>query len=135
MKEGIKMAKSLMINVPQGFSVEGMCESLRDMYQAKGFSVNIMTMNNAVRMQFDKGCGGINMILGMGKGITATCVHQNNNLIVNYSDEEWTGKIIGLCIGWVLCFIPFITAIIGCINQSSLSKDISNDITMIVANT
>lgn len=126
------MANTLMLNVPQGFDITAMGERLRETYQAKGFNVNLMTMNNCVKLQFDKNCGGINMLLGLGKGITATCTAQGDSLIVNYSDGDWTGKIIGLCVGWFLCFIPFITAIVGCVGQNSLPKDINNDITMIV---
>lgn len=126
------MANTFMINVPNGFNLKEMGEKLRNVYQAKGFKVNIADMNNSTRIQFDKGCGGINMLLGMGKGITATCSLQGNNLIVNYSDGDWTGKIIGLAVGWFLCAIPFVTAIIGCVGQSSLPKEINGDITMIV---
>lgn len=52
--------------------------------------------------------------MGLGKGITASCSLQNNTLVVNYLEGDWIGKIIGLAVGWILCFIPFITAIIGC---------------------
>lgn len=61
------MANNLMLNVPQGFDIASMGERLRDTYQAKGFQVNLMTMNDCVRLQFDKNCGGINMLLGLGK--------------------------------------------------------------------
>ncbi len=126
------MANTFMLNVPEGFDIIRMGERLRETYQAKGFTVTMANLNNCVRITFDKGCGGINMLLGLGKGITATCSVQGNSLIVNYSDGDWTGKIVGLVVGWILCLIPFITAIIGCIGQSQLPKDISNDIMMIV---
>ena len=61
-----------------------------------------------------KNCDGINLLMGLGKGITASCSLQNNTLVVNYLEGDWIGKIIGLAVGWILCFIPFITAIIGC---------------------
>lgn len=125
------MADSLMINVKEGFDVKQLEQKLGDTYRAKGFTVNTMSLENGFRMKFDKGCGGINMLLGMGKGITAMCTVMNNNLIVNYSDADWTGKIIGLVAGWFLCWIPCVTAIIGCVGQSSLPKEINNDITML----
>lgn len=125
------MANTLMINVPENFNISEMGNKLRDSFMAKGFSVNVSNLNNGVRLQFEKGTGGINMLLGLGKGITAMCTVQGNNLIVNYSDGEWTSKIIGLAVGWLLCLIPFITAIVGCINQSQLPKEINNEIIMI----
>ncbi len=126
------MADTFMMNVPPNFNLAYLGDRLRDSFQAKGFTVSMVQMNNSLRMTFDKGCGGINMILGMGQGITATCSIQGNSLVVNYSDAEWTGKIIGLVVGWLLCLIPFITALIGCINQSQLPKTINNEIMMIV---
>ena len=54
-------------------------------------------------------------------------------LTINFSDGDWTGKIIGLCVGWFICFVPFITAIIGCVKQSQLPKKIGNDAMMIAS--
>lgn len=126
------MANTLMTNVPENFDMEVFGQRLQECYQAKGFQVSRATISNSVRIQFDKGCGGINILLGMGKGITANCTLQGNALVVNYSDGDWTGKIVGLIVGWVLCFIPLITALIGCIGQNSLPKEINNDIMMII---
>lgn len=126
------MADSFMANVPSNFDMNNFVQALRDTYMAKGFSVNAMGMGNTARIVFDKGCGGINMLLGLGKGITANCMFQNGMLIINYTDADWTSKIVGLCVGWFLCLIPFITSIVGCINQSGLTKEINNDITMIL---
>ncbi len=129
------MANTLMMNVSEGFDLQKMGEELRDTYMAKGYTVQLMKMKNGLRIRIEKNCGGANMLLGLGQGITATCMLQNNeNLIVNYSEADWTGKIIGLAVGWILCFIPFITAIIGCIKQSSFSKEIDQDIMMIANN-
>ena len=129
------MANTLMTNVTENFNLQAMAEEIKEKYQAKGFTVTVMTQKNGVRLKFDKKCGGINMLLGLGQGITATCMLQGkekDNLIVNFSDGDWTGKIIGLIAGWFLCLIPFVTAIIGSIKQSSLPKEISDDIMMLV---
>ena len=127
------MSNQLMMNVPENFDLNAMGVKLCDLYRTKGFQVSQMNMNNSVRIKFEKGVGGINMLLGMDKGITATCMLQGNNLVVTYSDAAWTGKIIGLAVGWFLCLVPFITAIIGALGQNSLPKEINDDI-MIIAN-
>ncbi len=129
------MADTLMMNVPENFDLAAMAEQVREEFQMKGFMVAVMKMKNSVRIKFDRKCGGINMLLGLGQGITATCMIQNgDNLVVNYSDGDWTGKIIGLIAGWFLCWIPCITAIIGCVKQSSLPKNINDSIMMAVNN-
>ena len=109
-----------------------MGERLRDTYQSKGFRVNLMTMKNGVRIKFDKNCGGINMLLGLGKGITAVCTKQGDSLVVNYSDGDWVGKIVGLAVGWLMCLIPFITALVGLFGQFSLPKEINDEIMVII---
>lgn len=120
-----------MMNVSEDFNLDSLVQQLSDMYRAKGFTVNVANINNSVIMEFDKGVGGINMILGMDLGIKATLSVNGGTLMVNYSDAAWTGKIIGLCVGWIICLVPFITAIVGSIKQSKFPKEISKDITML----
>ena len=113
------MASTLMLNIPPNFDLNQMTTRVKDQFMSQGFSVSAaMVSKNSSRIVLDKGCGGINMLLGMGQGITATCTINGNCLYVNYSDGDWTGKIIGLAVGWLLCLIPFITAIIGCCTQA-----------------
>ncbi len=126
------MASNLMINVAEDTQVEKIAEDLAEMYRAKGFTVMVAKMKNAVSVTFDKGTGGINMLLGMGLGIKANITVNNGTLMVSYSDGDWTGKIIGCVVGWFLCMVPLVTAIIGSLNQSKLPKEINNDIMMLV---
>lgn len=131
------MANNFMVNVPENFDLEEFADEVAQQYQAKGFQVNTLKMKNSVKLVFDKKCGGINMLLGLGQGISATCSFvgkQNDTLSVNFSDGDWTGKIIGLVAGWFLCLVPFITAIIGSVRQMSLPKDISNDMQTTLSN-
>ncbi len=126
------MANNLMLNVDDNFDVNNLAEQLADTYRGKGFTVNVLKMKNgACSLVLDKGVGGINMLLGLGLGVKVTLTAKNGMLNVNYSDADWTGKIIGLAVGWFLCLIPFITAIIGSFKQLNLTKEISNDITML----
>lgn len=128
------MASGFMLNVNEKFQLQAFCNQLAESYRAKGFMVNSAIMNsNTAQMVFDKGTGGINMLLGLGQGIKANITLSNGTLMVNFTDGDWTGKIIGLVVGWILCFVPFITAIVGCVKQSNLPKDIQNDATMLIA--
>ncbi len=130
------MANNFMANVSENFDMSEMADQIVQCYQAKGFNVRVLKMKNGVKLTFDKKCGGINFLLGMGLGISATCTlvgKDNDTLCVNFSDGDWIGKIIGCIVGWFLCFIPIITAIIGICKQLSLPKQIENDIQMIIA--
>ncbi len=57
----------------------------------------------------------------------------NGVLNITFTDAEWTSKIIGAVIGWFLCLIPLITAIIGVVRQTSLPKNIENDVRMMIS--
>lgn len=128
------MADTLMINVPTDFDLNLLTSKLGGLYQSQGYTVNTISVSpTSTRIVLDKNCGGINMLLGMGEGVTANCTINENCLFVNYTDAEWTGKIIGIALGWLLCFIPFITALIGGYNQLELPKKINNNIMMILS--
>ena len=125
------MADNIMLNVQEGFDLKNLTEQLADMYRAKGFTVNASSLNDSQVLIFDKGVGGINMLLGMDLGIKATFSVQNNTLVVTLSEAAWTGKIIGLCVGWFVCFVPFFTAAYGAFKQSQFPTDLRNDITLL----
>lgn len=129
------MANTFTINVTENFSLDVLSSKLRDSFQAQGFGVTTTSISPTnTKIVFEKDCGGINMLLGMGQGITANCNVNGSVLYVNYSDGDWTGKIIGLAAGWILCWVPFITAIIGCVKQNGLPQKINSEITMIMSN-
>lgn len=125
---------NVMFNVSPDFDMNVFAEKLAETYRAKGFTVNVANLNNSCVITFDKGTGGINTILGMGKGIKATCMKTNEALNITFSDAEWTGKIVACIVGWFLCLIPVITGIIGIVGQTGLPKEIGNDATMIASN-
>jgi len=129
------MANNFSVNVEPDFNLDAFVEEMTERYQGKGFKVRVLKMKKGVKLVFDKNCGGINMILGMGQGISATCTisgKENDTLNVNFSDGDWTGKIIGCIVGWFVCFVPVITAVIGICKQLSLPGEISDDIQSIV---
>ncbi|MGN1234563.1 MAG: hypothetical protein ACI4U2_01100 [Christensenellaceae bacterium] len=130
------MANNVTLNIPENFQLDAMAEELSERYQSKGFKVNVLKMKKGVKLTFDKNCGGINMLLGLGQGITVTCMvrgKENDMLSINFSNGDWTGKIVGCLVGWFLCFVPIITAIIGIFKQVALPNEITNEIEMLVS--
>ena len=129
------MSKNLMFNVSEAFDLEAFSDQITQMYQAKGYNVRTLKMKGGVKITVEKGVGGINTLLGLGRAITVTCnIHgkDKDTFSANFSDGDWTGKIIGLVAGWFLCFVPFVTAIVGIVKQLGLEKDMQNDIQMTV---
>lgn len=129
----IAMADSVMLNIGPNFDFNAFADRLAQMYAAQGFAVSVTDINNAKVIKFEKETGGINTVLGLGVGITATCSIYNGVLQIMYTDAEWNSKIIGGLIGWFVCLVPLITAIIGAVRQIDLPKNIGRDAGMIVA--
>lgn len=128
------MADSIMFNVKPDFDLYEFSKRLAELYSAKGFTVNVTNINGSSIITFDKKTGGINILLGMGLGIKATCTLLNGALNISFTDAEWTGKIVACVVGWFLCWIPIITGIIGIVQQIQLPKDIGNDAKLIASN-
>lgn len=127
------MADTKMIPIPENFDFHKMVEQLLQTYRGKGFDVQAMQMGEGVSITFSKDDDdGIKKYVGLALGIKANISINDNTLIVNFSDAEWTGKIIALAVGWFLCFIPFAIGIYGALKQSELPKTITNDIQMLV---
>ena len=127
------MADSVMLNIGPNFDFNAFADRLAQMYAAQGFAVSVADINSAKVIKFEKETGGINTVLGLGVEITATCSIYNGVLQIMYTDAEWNSKIIGGLIGWFVCLVPLITAIIGAVRQSDLPKNIGRDAGMIVA--
>jgi len=131
-KKAFTMTDTKIFPLPPNFDMDKMIQQITQMYQAKGFTVMAMPMGTGAVIDFRKDDGGITKYLGLALGVKANIMVQNGNMIINFSDAEWTGKIVGLVIGWVFCLIPFIIALIGSFRQLELPNSIGNDIQMIV---
>ena len=70
-----------------------------------------------------------NTFLGLGLEcrVAITATQDSITLTIN---SEWTNKIVALAIGWIFCWIPFVTGVIGTINQFTLPEKISTAFTL-----
>lgn len=137
------MSNSLMLNVSEDFDVNQFVTQVRDTYQTKGFNVQAMAMGNSVRIRLEKGMHGFSLIMGMGQAVTATCMFQGENIVVNFDEYAWVDKLVGWLlnfvlliipfIGWAACIARFICIVIGVVRQVSLPKNVKNDMAMIIS--
>ena len=128
------MSKNVMLNVKPEFELGVFAQRLGDTYRAKGYDVRPLEMNGMYILTFSKNDSGLNHWMGLGEEIKVTCSVNNGVLTLALADDgAWTGKIVALVVGWFVCCIPFITGIVGCVRQTTLTKNVENDATMIVA--
>lgn len=135
------MASSTMVNVGSDFDMTNFVNRLAESYQAKGFNVTAANLGGGASIVFDKDTGGVNTILGLGKGITANCMLNNGTLNVSYTNEDLTSKIVGLCVtpllfvipilGWIALVVRLVMGIVGLVGQLQLPKEISGEIRML----
>ena len=122
------MPSSTVMPLPQGFNLNNMVSMVVQIYQQKGFAVTVTPFETGVTMDFLKDKDGIKQFVGLTLGIRATVIVSERLLTINFTNPEWTSKIIGFAVGWACCFITAVTAIIGTVQQIDLPNSIGNDI-------
>lgn len=127
------MADSTMFNVREDFDMVSYVNRFADFYRQKGYLVTVAGFENTAFVTVSKGIGGINTILGLGESVKVNFALNNGMMAVNLTESEWTSKIIGAVLGWFLCLIPLITALVGLSRQLSLHTAVINDATMLAA--
>lgn len=129
------MSKSITCPISENFNINAALEQLKTNLKAQGYEVEAIPMGeSAASLNVSKDNDGFKKFVGLGVECTVTLTKMGNNTIMANVESSWTNKIIAFCIGWFLCWIPIITAIIGCINQSDLPKKITTVIQSTCAN-
>lgn len=127
------MAETKMFPINQDFNMNDLVGKLTQMYQAQGFDVVPRQMGEAISIKFSKDEDGIKKFVGLGLEITANLTVNDNSLMIAFDDEEWVGKLIGIGVGLILCWIPAFVAGYGAYKQSEFPKKIANDIQVLLS--
>lgn len=118
------MATMRAYPIGPGASIQTIAQAVEQNFMGQGFQVNSQIMSPANAMiTIGKDRDGFKNIIGLGLECRVSLMINGNQLSVSI-DSEWTNKIIAIVVGWFLCLVPFITGIIGAINQSSLPEKI-----------
>ena len=119
------MSKS--INLPL-YSKNGVADAVPiavQTLQAQGFNVQSTVMNaQAASLTVSKDNDGFKKIMGLGTECEVSLSLVGANQLTVNVENKWTNKIVALAVGWILCLVPFITGIIGCINQDGMPDKI-----------
>lgn len=99
--------------------------------QTQGFNTNIQMVGpQAGVLTIMKDRDGFSNIIGLGLECRVNFSVINGNQLTVDVDSEWTNKIIAIAVGWFVCLVPFITGIVGTVNQLSLPDKIFNALNM-----
>lgn len=129
------MSVSKTFSLVEGTKLSNVVETAKQSLCGQGFEVSAQVLNeNSATMTVSKDRDGLKNIIGLGVESTVTISVINENTLSVNIEDVWTNKILAIAIGWFVCFVPCITGIIGCSNQSGLKNKISNAM-MLGANT
>lgn len=124
---------NLMLNVSEDFDVAAAAQELADSFQAKGYTARCIKNKNGARVFIEKGMGGINTLTGLGVSTTANITVMKGGVLSVTFENEWMSKIIACTVGWFVCLLPGIMGIVGIIKQSSLPKEVENELSMLLS--
>lgn len=127
------MADMRTIPVTSDLDMDELVTKLAQKFKAQGFVVSAMKVGESYTVKLSKDDDGIKKYVGLALGITVTLSRNGETLVLDFTDAEWTGKIVGAIIGWALCFIPLILAAIGALKQLELPNTITNEARIIAS--
>lgn len=123
------MSKSITLPTSENFNITKALESAKAQLQAQGYEVAVCPMGEKnATITVSKDNDGFKKFIGLGVECTVSLTVMNGGSLIANIESTWTNKIIALCVGWFLCWIPIITGIIGCMSQSDLPKKITTAI-------
>lgn len=128
------MSTYRMIPVNPGADLRNIVDITCRQLNAQGYGVapQMLSPVNAVII-ITKDRDGFKNVMGMGLECKVTLAMMNNCQLSVNIESEWTNKIIALAVGWIFCWVPFVTGIIGCVNQSGLNDQIISAVTSATA--
>lgn len=115
------MSKTSTIALAPGADIGYILKAAEQQLQAQGYEASSMVMGpGSGSLTVRKDRDGIKNLAGMGVECQATVTAINPGTLTVNVESEWTNKILALALGWILCWVPFVTGIIGCVSQSEL---------------
>ena len=120
------MSVTKMIPVQPGANLNDILTKAAQNLQGQGYDVSVAPMSpeSAVMTVKKDADDGFKSILGLSVECRATVMFSGGALNVNI-DHEWTNKIIAIAVGFFLCWVVFITGIVGAVGQNGLPEKIS----------
>lgn len=120
-------AKQFQIPVKAGFQLSAALDLAKDRLTREGYDVETITFSpESGKLKLSKDMSGAKKFVGMGVESEASITIMSGNVMNVTVENLWSNKIIALAVGWILCWVPFVTGCIGCSNQSKLPQKIED---------
>ena len=127
------MADQFKISVPEYFYIGELKNELVNKYEEEGYNVDVLDeSDSSFSVKIEKDMGGFLQYLGLAKAITVNVELEGDKIAVDFTNPEWTGKIVAGVVGLCVILIPLITAIVGAIGQMNFPNEIGDHIRKIV---
>lgn len=136
--EELIMSKTMSFPVSGDFNLEKFTAEFTEYYRAKQYEVSAMPEGRAaMRIEIGKNSDGIMYYLGLGMKaeISVTLSEFSSgqkNIAFEINDAAFVVRIVDLVVGWFLCLVPFITGLIGFVNNSEFMKGLESQIRRMV---
>ena len=112
-----------------GTNISALVDAAAQLLMGQGYEVQAQVMSPAAAtIVVKKDRDGIKDFAVLGIECRANISIMNDTQLVVNIDSEWTNKIIAIALGWFLCWVVFITGIVGAVNQNGLPEKVSNAI-------
>lgn len=122
------MADNLVFQVSNNFNLDTFAQDMVRMGHARGYTTNYANAGGAYYIDFNNGNEGLMKYIGMGANIRLTLMQNGNTLYANFTDADWTGKIVAYLLSGFTCGITLVTGIIGLVKQLDFPKQIGNEL-------
>ncbi len=117
------MASMRSIPLAPGANLNTVLAGAQQMLAAQGYEVIVQAYNpNSAMLTVRKNRDGFQNIIGLGLESRANIALISENMLNVNIEHEWTNKIVAIAVGWFCCLVPFITGIVGAVNQNGLSE-------------
>ena len=126
--------KNVSVPVKEGFDFQGLISKFSDSYRANGYNVltNPAFGTQAQKITLEKDNAGANNLLGLGIQESINFTWANGVLNVAFEDECATNRYLALGVGWFLCFVPFVTGLVGMSKHNTFVAGVQTQITNLV---
>lgn len=120
-------AKQMQIPIGEDFNLSKALELTKERFSNEGYNATATVFSpQCGKMTINKDMDGIKQYMGMGVECEANFTIMNGIVLSVSIESTWSNKIIALAVGWILCWVPFVTGCIGCSNQNKLPRKIED---------